>query len=70
VPLQAGHISSTIFGFMRFIRACDSVDELKATHYIFRKMRNNSREVTLNGKVKINHALIGFARNSICDDGV
>jgi hypothetical protein len=33
-------------------------------------MRNNSREVTLNGKVKINLALIGFARNSICDYGV
>jgi hypothetical protein len=44
---------------MRFICACDSVDELqRATNYILRQMRNQLREVTLNDKVKFNFALI------------
>ena len=39
---------------MRFICACDSVDELqRATNYILRQMRNQLREVTLNDKVKL-----------------
>ena len=63
MPLQAGHISSTTFDFIRFIVSATPATTAKAINYILPKFRNQLRGVTLNNKVNLNLGLIGFARN-------
>ena len=66
MPLQAGHISSTTFDFIRFIMRATPARTTRAINYTLLKLRNQLRPVTLNNKVKLNLVLIGFARNRIC----
>jgi hypothetical protein len=60
VPLQAGHITSTMSDFVGLIKRASL--RLRTTHtipYIFPKLRNQLRGVTLNNKVKLKLVLIG-----------
>jgi hypothetical protein len=66
VPLQAGHISSTMSDFIGFIKRATPQRTTRAINYTFPNFRNQLRRVTLNNKVKLNLVLIGFARNRIC----
>ena len=63
MPLQAGHISSTISDFIGFIMRATSARTTRAINYTFLKLRNQLRPVTLNNKVNLNLALIGFVRS-------
>jgi hypothetical protein len=65
VPLQAGHISSTMTDFIGFIMRATPARTTRAINYTFLKFRNQLRPVTLNNKVKLNLALIGFVRSRI-----
>ena len=66
MPLQAGHISSTISDFFDFIMRAAPVTTTIAINCTFLKLRNQLRPVTLNNKVKLNLALIGFVHSRIC----
>jgi len=57
VPLQAGHISSTMSDFIGFITRAAPATNYKAINYTFLKLRNQLRQVTLNDKIKLNLAL-------------
>jgi hypothetical protein len=59
VPLQAGHISSTTSDFIGFISVRLRRRTTRAINYIFPKLRNQLRGVTLNNKVELNLVLIG-----------
>ena len=63
MPLQAGHISSTMSDFIGFICVRLRRRTTRAIKYNFPKLRNQLRRVTLNNKVKLNLALIGFVRS-------
>jgi hypothetical protein len=63
VPLQAGHISSATSDLIGFIRHAAPAQSTRAIDYIFLKLRNQLRRVTLNNKVKLNHALLVLASN-------
>ena len=66
MPLQAGHISSTMSDFIGFIKRATPAMNHQSDNYTFLKLRNQLRGVTLNDKVKFNLALIGFVRSRIC----
>jgi hypothetical protein len=57
VPLQAGHISSTTSDFIAFIMRAAPAMNYQNDNYIFPKLRNQLRGVTLNNKVKLNLVL-------------
>ena len=54
MPLQAGHISSTMSDFIGFITRAAPATNYKAINYTFLKLRNQLRGVTLNSKVRLN----------------
>ena len=59
MPLQAGQICSTTSDFIEFIARAARLRTTKAISYMFPKLRNQLRGVTLNSKVKLNLVLIG-----------
>lgn len=59
VPLQAGHISSTTMSdFVGLIGVWLRRRTTRANDYMFPKLSNQLRGVTLNNKVKLNVVLI------------
>lgn len=63
--MQAGHISSTISDLVGFIKRATPGMNHQNDNYIYLKMHNQLRGVTLNDKVKSNLALIVFGRGQI-----
>ena len=66
MPLQAGHISSTMSDFIGFICVRLRRRTTRAISYSFPKFRNQLRSVTLNNKVKLNLALLVLLHSRIC----
>jgi hypothetical protein len=61
VPLQAGHITSTTSDFVGLIKRTSlRAANYQPITYMFPKLHNQLRGVTLNNKVKFKLVLIGW----------